>query len=143
MPPQNNQSIPTPITPEGNEGVKVPETKIDQIPEKKPESVPVPLTPEKPVSEKFTDQTTQAPVSPAPITPPVLDEPVKTTPAQVPVSEDDEAAAGVSEMDKAWVQAVDSVVENDKDKPYEEEEDSEKLQIDYLAKRFSKKIDKE
>lgn len=144
MPPQN-QPTPnqTPETPEGAGLSNNPEKQIIP-PGVGAETAPKPTTPETPATEIMRDQGAPAPVQNTPNEPPVTAPAAGTvTPPIPPVTEDDEAASGVEEMDKSWVKTVDTVIENDKDKPYEEEEDSEKLQIDYLSKRFGKKIDKE
>lgn len=123
--------------------------------EQAPEAAPAPVSPEKPASteiksggsaaETFSDQPSAAPAQPVQ-TPQDQPEPSASAqpvpPSNLPVSEDQEAE-DVSELDKSWVQAVEKTIEKDKDKPYEEEEDSEQLQTKYLKKRFGKDIPKE
>lgn len=58
------------------------------------------------------------------------------------VAEDLEAT-DTNEIDSKWVETVDAVIEKDKGKPYEEQEDSHKLSISYLIKRFGKIIKKD
>lgn len=143
MPPQ---SQPTPNqTPEMPEkaGLSSNSSEKTVLSEGTLEVVPAPVNPEKPVAEKFSDQGTPLPVQNVPTEPVTVPTTGTVTPPPSPLTEDDEAASGIEEMDKSWVKTVDTVIENDKDKPYEEEEDSEKLQVDYLSKRFGKKIDKE
>lgn len=49
----------------------------------------------------------------------------------------------VSVKDLSWVQKAEDVIEKDKDKPYQEEEDAEKLRQEYLDKRFNFEVDTE
>ena len=128
----------------------IPESQVPGTPEEKPvasvspekaaEKAPQPISPEAPKVEQFSDQASAISVPPAapPAQPQVPVRPVVPSP-----DEEEKEAGDVPEMDKSWVSAVDTVIEKDKDKPYEEEEDSEKLQVDYLQKRFGKKVDKE
>lgn len=141
MPPQNTPNPNTvPNNPENQGQKSMPEKAMPpQNPENAPETAPAPKAPEKPAGETFQDQmSTPVPVQTQTNAPSVPQSPTDDT--QAPVKDD---ASEVSENDKTWVNAVETTIENDKDKPYEEEEDSEKLQINYLNKRFGKKINKE
>lgn len=115
------------------ENIQVPA--VESVPEK-------PVMSETPRTEQFADQQTQTPQQPvqAPASKP---QDVPVSEPQSPNLEEQEAEATVSGSDKQWVAAVDTVIEKDKDKPFEEEEDSEKLQVDYLKKRFGKEIQKD
>ncbi len=137
MPPQNTP-IPSPEIPTSDqktgETVKIPL-------EIKPEASPAPISPEAPRTETYQDQaTTTQPIhpDPAPIVEPVD---IKPTP-ELEAEEQKEADKSV-DIDKAWVEAADNIIEKDKDKPYEEEEDSEKLNINYQKKAFGKDIAKD
>lgn len=108
--------------------------------EVKPEVAPE-VAPERP-TENFNDQAIQAiPIAPVA---PTQQEPVQVNLGQPDPIQDvlDDSQESV-EIDERWVEAVDTIIENDKGKPYEEEEDSEKLQINYLAQRFGRKIEKD
>jgi hypothetical protein len=135
-----NQPNPTPEVPI-QKPEQVPQVNVEQI-QSAPEKNPQPISPEKPASETFSDQAaiavSQTPL-PAPASAPNPDPP---TPTPNPVSEEEDAS-DVKDIDKAWVNAAHGIIEKDKDKPYEEEEDSENLQIQYLDKRFGKKVQKD
>lgn len=45
-------------------------------------------------------------------------------------------------IEPGWVKKVEEVIEKDKNLPFQEEEDFEDLQIEYLKKRFGKDINK-
>lgn len=143
MLPQGNP-IPNqnPITPENQEASITPENQGVKGIEAQTEAEPQPKTPEISAHEKFSDQQSQAPIQNVPKESNTAP-PVQALPGNLPVTEDEEADSDVPALDENWVEAVDTVIENDKDKPYEEDEDSEKLQVDYLAKRFGKRLDKE
>ncbi len=66
-----------------------------------------------------------------------LDEKLKYAKSEPePISETSE----VPKKDMGWVKKVEEVIKKDKDKPYEEEEDAEVLQQDYLKKSFKEKV---
>jgi len=140
--PIQNQPLPSPeVNPEETQNQITPEVTPASAPEQVPEQ---PISKEVPQAEQFQDQQTsipRQPVQPQSQPQPQQDEPVSSP--QTPNLEEQEAGETVSGSDKQWVAAVDTTIEKDKDKPFEEEEDSEKLQVDYLSKRFGKKIDKE
>jgi len=46
----------------------------------------------------------------------------------------------VPTKDKGWVEKVEEVIKKDKDKPYQEEEDAEVLQQEYLKKSFKEDV---
>jgi Txe/YoeB family toxin of Txe-Axe toxin-antitoxin module len=104
-----------------------------------------PIAPESKVAETFSDvQTPPVPVLPAdpPIAPPVT--PAVTDPnAPNPELDKLDDMKIDDTRDDVWVAAVDNVIERTKNQPYEEEESSEKLQADYLLKRFNKTIEVE
>lgn len=137
MPPIQNQPI---KSPELNPIEDQKQTSPEVIPVQTKEQVPEkPVSKEAPKTETFSDAQTKAPAQ------------KKAQPAggkQSGISlpdglEEKEAEEKLSKIDSQWVAAVDTVIEKDKEKPYEEEEDSEKLQIDYLFKRFGKRVAKE
>lgn len=123
MPPQGEKNIgpeavPQVATPEVPKGVEVPV---------------VSEAPKEPAKETFGDQ---------PVTNTLVQEPSQAaTPTPIPQPQNDESE--VSEMDNAWVGAVEHVIENNENKPYEEEEEAEKLQIKYLFKKFGKLLKKD
>ncbi len=67
------------------------------------------------------------------------------SPAPQPVAEDASAPAIADDVDvieKEWVDKAQEVIKTTKDDPYQEEEQIEDLQIDYLKKRYGKDIKK-
>jgi len=65
----------------------------------------------------------------------------QTIPAQTnePLIIEDEIAGGGS-LEKPWIEKAERIIEDNEDDPYKEEEEHEDLQIDYLEKRFGKKL---
>jgi hypothetical protein len=49
----------------------------------------------------------------------------------------------VPASDMSWVDRAEDIIEKDKEKPFQEEEDAEKLQKEYLSKRFDLGVDVE
>lgn len=139
MPPQNtpNQTpeIPQPSSEET-------ETTIPAS-ENKPESAPEPISSELPRTENFQDQSTIAQPS-QPVDSAIEPEPAETVevPAETETAYQEEVERK-GDISEAWVDATKTIIEKDEDKPYEEEEDAEKLNIDYQQKTFGKKITKE
>lgn len=129
-----------PSTPQGGERAQdTPEQASSPV---TPEQAPVINSPEadpgtgaeKPAGEAFQDQQTQAPVAPqAPVTDDVDLAPTEPTP---------EEAEETTSTDKTYMKATKQVIESFEDKPYEEEEAHEDLQIRYLWQRFKKKLSK-
>lgn len=142
MPPQNqpNENI------EGSQseskekqGANQPEAQ----PVLKPETAPEPVSKEKPASETFSDQQTVAPGQPAQAPQAQPEPPQNQSPLSLkPIDADKEVEKTIEPTDKAWVLAVDNVIEKDESKPFEEEEDSEDLQIKYLKKKYGKDLKK-
>jgi hypothetical protein len=133
MPPQTTPNI----TPENPALSQNPSEVVAPVPEAQPEVAPQPVSPEAPTAEVFTDQAqTQTPPTPAPAVPAV---PVVETPEEVVIEEQKEVEKP-GEINDAWVHAAEAVIEKDKNKPYEEEEDAEKLNVDYQQKAFGKAI---
>jgi hypothetical protein len=128
-------TTPESVNPLVNTPEVAPEGQIAQ-----PEIAPLPITPEAPQAEVLVDQ----PSVMAPQTPPlpVAVEPVQTVPetTEVIAEEEQEEVDKPGEINDAWVHAATAVIEKDKDKPYEEEEDAEKLNVDYQQKAFGKEI---
>lgn len=150
MPPQNqpDQNIEE-QQPAEKQVSKQPETQPVQT----PEAAPAPVAPEKPAStenesgrpasETFSDQQTVAPSQPVQVPQVQPQPPQNQPPAPVrPIDPDEEVENTVEPSDKVWVMAVDNVIEKDEGKPFEEEEDSEDLQIKYLKKRYGKDLKK-
>lgn len=137
MPPGSEQPIQN--MPE-SAGVKTPEV-APVISETTPEVAPMPASPEKPSAETFADQA-PAVVLVTPQTP--VDPPVQAVAADPtePVVEVDDTNP-TENLDKKWVDAVETVIQKNEELPYEEEEAAEKLNIDYLWKRFKRKIGKD
>jgi len=140
MPPQNppDQNIEG-QGPEEQEGPKQPEAQ----PVQSPEAAPAPISPENPASETFSDQQTVTPTQPVkqPQARPTPPQNQPSVPAK-PVDADKEVEKTVEPSDKTWVLAVDSVIEKDEGKPFEEEEDSEDLQIKYQKKKYGRDLKK-
>ena len=86
-------------------------------------------------------------VNPAPVQP---QQPVQTPSQNQPISDDqvmddasdDKKEKDMEKLDKRWVDAVGNVIDEFEDKPFEEEEKSEDVQIKYLDKRFGRKLEK-
>lgn len=138
MPPQNTPNqMPEMAIPEKNQESESTTTNVEQS----PEIAPLPISPEIPKTETFSDQqTVSQPITPVP-TPTPEPEIIEATP-ELEAAEQNEVDKSV-DIDKNWVDAIDNIVEKDKDKPYEEEEDAEKLNINYQQKAFGKQISKE
>ena len=51
-------------------------------------------------------------------------------------------AEDVDVIEKEWVDKAESIIEATKNDPFEEEEQVETLQLDYLDKRYNHKVDK-
>ncbi len=88
---------------------------------------------------------------------PVQDPQSQTSQAQAVLSDDQQKATAeaakqetsapetddIPDKDKAWVDRIEDIIEKDKDKPYQEEIDAEKLHQEYLKKRFNLEVDAE
>lgn len=112
-------------------------------PQSQPEKAGETLTPKETLKEKGKISSTP---SPAPFVPPALPvqppssqippSPVKSKPVFPPIEEEKEI------IEKEWVKKAEKIIEEEKEKPYEEEEKQENLQVEYLEKRFGKKLKK-
>ena len=74
---------------------------------------------------------------------PALPTPVIATPdpATALVSDDTPSAAGDDDLiEKEWVDSAKKIIETTKDDPYARERQVNKLQVDYLQKRYGKKL---
>lgn len=121
-----------------NEQGKAPEAaipKAETTPAVTPEAAPKSELPAEPVKEVFQDQPASTPpvILPDPVAEPDL--PKEPTP---PKEAPDADEKDTGKMDEQWVEAVDQVIEKTENKPYEEEEEAESLQVKYLFKRFKK-----
>jgi len=93
-----------------------------------------------PSSQINPSQVNTPPNPPAnPAKPVVVDQPVKTTLNVDRVIEEEEKKVNNKEM--PWVEKAEKIIAQDKDKPYLEEEESEKLQHEYLAKNYGVNVE--
>ncbi len=85
-----------------------------------------------------------APLAPPPIvfTPPVVPQPLAPTAAPDPSTDDDNpAVAGDADLiEKEWVDKAKKIIRDTRDDPYRREQEVNKLQIDYLQKRYGKQL---
>ncbi len=118
---------PRPINPEVVQATK-PELEL-----KLEEQAPVEQVPESPVG-----------VNSAPVQSQAADDDqahqVIQTVSDSPITEDQ--AKAMEKLDERWVKAADEIIDKYEDKPYEEEEAHEEIQIKYLWQRFKKKLSK-
>lgn len=118
-----------------------PETPAPQV---GPESAP-----EKPQfdSEKSIQperQTSAQPAAPAAPPVPVTDQPVAKAPATPPKDDDDDTPAIAQDVDvieREWVNKAKAEIERTKDDPHAQEAAFEKLQTEYLKKRYGYRRD--
>jgi hypothetical protein len=90
-----------------------------------------------PVSSQSQDQTNDSVMDPMATIQDVI-----TTSDEIPLAEvKDLGNINVESVDRNWVGRVREVIKDDKDLPFKEEEDSEKLQEDYMKQRFSFDVD--
>lgn len=75
------------------------------------------------------------PQIPDPVPDDAATQPIDTAAVQGPAIADD-----VDVIEKEWVDKAQEVIEHTKDDPYQEEEQIEDLQADYLKKRYGKDI---
>lgn len=109
-----------------------------------PEQTPGPVVPEVPTPPPAAAPAVPAPTpvpdpmpAPATATSPVM--PPSDTPGVptvTPLPGTPAIADDVDVIEKEWVDKAEQVVEQTKDDPYAEEEAVEKLQVDYLKKRY-------
>ena len=87
-------------------------------------------------SDSTIAQQTAAPTLPAPLPLPVADDPV--TP---PATDDAPLVAGDEDLiEKEWVDRAKQIIERTKDDPYRREQEVNKLQADYLRKRYGREL---
>ncbi len=105
-----------------------------KAPEVMPQAAPAEAAPS--VSQAAPAVMPQLPQAPAqaPVTPPSADPAAVTGPA---------IADDVDVIEKEWVDKAQDVIAKTKDDPYQEEEQIEGLQMDYLKKRYGKELKKE
>jgi hypothetical protein len=115
--PQSTPEIPKPTT-----GGEIPQT---------PE-----LTPAVP-AEVAPAAAQAAPVAPVPAMPPPPAPAATVTPTDTPAIADD-----VDVIEKEWIDKAQDIISKTKTDPYQEEEQIEGLQVDYLKKRYGKDINK-
>lgn len=106
------------------------EVKPDQGPEKTGERPP-----------EFQGEQHRAITTTAQPTPVVLPTPVQT-PVDDTVADDNTPAVAADEdlIEKEWVDSAKKIIETTKDDPYARERQVNKLQVDYLQKRYGKKL---
>lgn len=77
----------------------------------------------------------------APILPPPLPLPVVDEPAATPAVDDTPLVAGDEDLiEKEWVDRAKHIIEQTKDDPYRREQEINKLQADYLRKRYGREL---
>lgn len=80
------------------------------------------------------------PVQSAPVIPVPMPQPAPV-PAPAVVSDDNPAIAGDDDLiEKEWVDRAKKIIIDTKDDPYRREREVNKLQIDYLRKRYGKEL---
>ena len=110
-----------------------------------PQSLEVPKAPEviAAVPSESAPPAVQGSPAPPPVLPPTL-EPVTATVADSTADEADVQGPAIADdvdvIEKEWVEKAQEVIEHTKDDPYQEEEQIEDLQADYLKKRYGKDI---
>ncbi len=112
-------------------------------PQPTPETTPAPQPVEAPQAPESmpsapADPAPAVPVSALPVVAPVAADPA-TTPAP-PVTDTPAIADDVDVIEKEWVDKAQEVIKQTKDDPYQEEEQIEDLQRDYLKKRYGKEV---
>jgi len=133
------------ITPQVPENNQAPSPERVDLPEQGVQGKPEVQTPNIQQEQVPVSQPDPGQANPVPVQPIVSAEPVTTSqpvnvnpePAQSGADEDNVIAT----KDLPWVKKAEKIIDQDKDKPYQEEEDSEKLQQEYLAKNYGVKVD--
>lgn len=133
------------ITPQVPENIQTPSPENVGQPEQETQAMPEVQVPDiqqeqAPVSQP--DPAQSAPIIAQPIVPAgsvVIDQPVNINPQSTQAIADEDDA--IANKDLPWVKKAEKIIDQDKDKPYQEEEDSEKLQQEYLAKNYGVKVD--
>ena len=134
----------TPQVPENSqtfspESVGQPEQETQAAPEVQV-SVPDIQQEQLPASQPDPAQSASAIAQPiVPTEPVVIDQPVNVNPQFKQVVADEDNV--IETKDLPWVKKAEKIIDRDKDKPYQEEEDSERLQQEYLAKNYGVKVD--
>jgi len=126
-----------------NLGPELPPTNYGQNLERTP-SPPNPETTIEQNPERF-EQRSEAASAVAPPVLPVLPAPVVSLPADnsaaTPVVDDMPIAANDDDLiEKEWVDKAKKIITQTKDDPYRREQEVEKLQADYLRKRYGKEL---
>ena len=106
------------------------------------ENLPAPEKPGETGAE--TPSHASAPVAKQPIPPamPSAKSKAKLSSGTNKIVPDETDAEDVDIIEKPWVEKAEEIIIKNREKPYEEEEEQEDLQIDYLKKRFGKEIRK-
>jgi hypothetical protein len=126
----NTSPQPKPVQPESNPAQQSAEVA------NKPEVMPAPA--ETAPSAPVDPAPVTSPVVPLPAMPPATVDPTVTT--TQPVADTPAIADDVDVIEKEWVDKAQDVIEKTKDDPYQEEEQIEALQRDYLKKRYGKEV---
>lgn len=97
-------------------------------------------TPEREQNMRTVDQ--QAAPMPMPVIPVPVPQPVPAQPVpQVAADDDNPALAGDDDLiEKEWVDKAKKIIVETKDDPYRREREVNKLQADYLRKRYGKEL---
>lgn len=97
-------------------------------------------TPEREQNMKSVDKQS-APPMPMPVMPVPMPQPVPAQPTVQPVADDNPIIAGDDDLiEKEWVDKAKKIITDTKDDPYRREREVNKLQADYLRKRYGKEL---
>lgn len=112
-----------------------------------PENSPFNSSPESELGrghERFEQRSESAPAAvTAPILPAPVVAPSPATPVADPTSDDTSSpivAADEDLIEKEWVDRAKKIIQQTKDDPYRREQEVNKLQADYLRKRYGREI---
>ena len=86
------------------------------------------------------DRATPPPVAPLPLPPVPVAVPVPATPVADDATANPTIAADDDLIEKEWVDKAKKIIADTKDDPYRREQEVNKLQADYLRKRYGKEL---
>lgn len=97
-------------------------------------------TPEREQNMKAVDKQS-APPMPMPVVPVPMPQPVPAQSTAQPVADDNPVIAGDDDLiEKEWVDKAKKIIADTKDDPYQREREVNRLQADYLRKRYGKEL---
>src|SRR5688572_22399188 len=128
------------------EGAIIPGSNHEQAPLSGPETTGPPSSERTPVAPEQTaeaapEEKVAAAQPVAPVAMPTIPPPV-VTPTTMPAIDDDSPAVAddVDVIEMEWVNKAKQIIKDTKDDPHAQEQAVEKLQRDYLKKRYGKEI---